>query len=148
MGGHWSSYWYNGLIYGAEIARGLDILRLVPSEHLSQNEIDAAATIDADIVNAQFQRRFVWPAEPVVARAYVDQLARDGSLDDGRVEALTRVLDRADEALSGGGDSAAVDGLTELAAALDERAESGSGPDRVRMESLAKVLRKLAERVG
>jgi hypothetical protein len=41
-GGHWSSYWYNGHIYGAEIARGLDVFRLTPSELLTQNEIDAA----------------------------------------------------------------------------------------------------------
>src|SRR3970282_1005537 len=40
--GYWSAYWYNGNIYGAEIARGVDIFRLMPSEHLSQNEIDAA----------------------------------------------------------------------------------------------------------
>jgi hypothetical protein len=42
LGGHWSAYWYNGHIYGSEIARGLDVLRLTPSEHLSQNEIAAA----------------------------------------------------------------------------------------------------------
>ena len=27
-GGYWSTYWYNGNIYGAEIARGLDVFRL------------------------------------------------------------------------------------------------------------------------
>ena len=41
-GGYWSAYWYNGHIYGAEIARGIDVFRLKPSEFLSQNEIDAA----------------------------------------------------------------------------------------------------------
>ena len=30
LGGYWSSYWYNGFIYGAEIARGIDIFRLLP----------------------------------------------------------------------------------------------------------------------
>ena len=41
-GGYWSTYWYNGRIYGSEISRGIDIFRLLPSEHLTQNEIDAA----------------------------------------------------------------------------------------------------------
>ena len=27
----WSVYWYNGLMYSSEIARGLDIFELVPS---------------------------------------------------------------------------------------------------------------------
>ncbi len=143
MGGHWSSYWYNGLIYGAEIARGLDILRLVPNEHLTQNEIDAAATIDADIVNAQFQRRFVWPAEPVVARAYVDQLDRSGALDAGRIEALRESLDALARAPEGD-PPATAEQLTELATWLDDRLESAKSPDRARMASLAKVLRDLA----
>ena len=34
-GGYWSSYWYNGYIYGAEISRGIDVFRLLPSEYLS-----------------------------------------------------------------------------------------------------------------
>ena len=42
VGGYWSTYWYNGHIYGSEIARGIDIFRLLPSEFLTQNEIDAA----------------------------------------------------------------------------------------------------------
>ena len=33
LGGYWSTYWYNGRIYGTEIARGLDVLELSPSEH-------------------------------------------------------------------------------------------------------------------
>jgi len=37
-GGFWSSYWYHGKIYGTEIVRGLDVLALLPSEHLSENE--------------------------------------------------------------------------------------------------------------
>src|SRR5581483_10526563 len=29
-GGYWSAYWYNGNIYGSEIARGLDVMELTP----------------------------------------------------------------------------------------------------------------------
>ena len=32
-GGYWSTYWYNGYIYGTEIARGVDVFRLTPSEY-------------------------------------------------------------------------------------------------------------------
>src|SRR5207344_298014 len=38
--GSWSAYWYNGYIVSSEIARGLDMLELVPSPLMSQNEID------------------------------------------------------------------------------------------------------------
>ena len=54
--GQWSDYWYNGYIYGAEMARGLDILRLMPSEHLTENEI-AAAVRSLDVFNPQQQPR-------------------------------------------------------------------------------------------
>ena len=145
MAGHWSTYWHNGHIYGAEIARGLDVLRLVPSEHLSPAEIDAAAAIDADIVNAQYQRQFVWPAEPVVAHAYVDQLERDGALEAGEVQALRDALDGADAKLHDGEtDPATIARLGELAASLEASADGVSGPTRDRMASLAGVLRELA----
>ncbi len=62
-GGYWSTYWFNGHIYGAEIARGLDVFRLTPSEHLSQNEIDAATEVRQSEFNAQHQPKIVWPAD-------------------------------------------------------------------------------------
>ena len=34
LGGYWSSYWYGGRVYGTEIARGLDVLSLTPSDAL------------------------------------------------------------------------------------------------------------------
>ena len=36
LGGDWSAYWYNGHIYASEIARGLDIFELSPTEFLTQ----------------------------------------------------------------------------------------------------------------
>ena len=45
IGGYWSAYWYNGNVYGAEISRGIDIFRLIPSQYLTQNEIDAAVQV-------------------------------------------------------------------------------------------------------
>ena len=32
LGGDWSAYWYNGNIYGSEIARGLDVFELTPTK--------------------------------------------------------------------------------------------------------------------
>ena len=57
VGGFWSAYCYHGRIYGTEIVRGLDVLALVPSEHLSENEIAAAAVAD--------QGKLVQPAAAV-----------------------------------------------------------------------------------
>ena len=62
-GGYWSSYWYNGNIYGAEIARGIDVFRLKPSEFLSQNEIDAAMQFRLQEFNSQNQPKVAWPAD-------------------------------------------------------------------------------------
>ena len=63
MGGFWSAYWYRGYIYGTEIARGLDVLELLPSEYLTENEIAAAASVASGAFNAQQQQ------QPRVARA-------------------------------------------------------------------------------
>ena len=49
-GGYWSSYWYNGRIYGSEMSRGVDVFRLTPGDQLTQNEIDAASTVQAQIL--------------------------------------------------------------------------------------------------
>lgn len=76
-GGYWSTYWYAGRIYGTEIVRGIDVFRLMPSEHLSANEIAAAEmTHMGDLFNPQTQEKVTWPTHPVVAMAYADQLKR------------------------------------------------------------------------
>jgi hypothetical protein len=79
-GGSWSVYWYNGLIVSSEIARGLDVFELLPSGLISQNELDAAKTVRFDYLNAQEQRKMVWPPSFAKARAYLDQLERADGL--------------------------------------------------------------------
>ena len=102
-GGYWSTYWYNGHIYGTEISRGLDVLALQPSDYLSANEIAAASLPELNgIVNAQTQQIVEWPRVPVVARAYLDQLLRENTIDSAQAAELVDALDRA-EALLGGG---------------------------------------------
>ena len=62
--------------------RGLDILALLPSDYLSENEVAAAAVADQGAMfNPQQQFPVTWPAEPVVARAYVDQLLRSNAVE-------------------------------------------------------------------
>jgi len=60
MAGHWGAYWYNGHVYASEIGRGLDVFRLVPTEHLSAAEIAAAEGIQVEAFNPQTQERIAW----------------------------------------------------------------------------------------
>jgi hypothetical protein len=136
LAGHWSAYWNNGFIYGSEIGRGVDVLRLTASEFLSQNEIEAAELIQSKEVNTQQQRKVEWPASPVVARAYLDQLARGESVPPARVDAVRAALDRGDSQQ-----------LKSLAAEL-EREAAASGADAIRVRSLAATLRNLAANPG
>jgi uncharacterized protein (DUF305 family) len=93
VGGYWSSYWYDGKIYGTEIIRGLDVLALTPSEFLTEHEIAAAAVADQGrLFNPQQQFRVTWPAEPAVARAYLDQLRRGDGLPSSVIEDLDEAL--------------------------------------------------------
>jgi hypothetical protein len=149
-GGYWSSYWYNGYIYGTEIARGLDVFRLRPSEHLSQNEINAATLAYADEFNPQHQKRFTWPAMIVVSRAYVDQLTRAKAIDAQRAATLRTALNRADELRTGQERNAgAILGeLDRLAAQLE--ADAASAPvarDATRLRSLAGSMTAVTARL-
>jgi hypothetical protein len=127
--GSWSAYWYNGYIISSEIARGLDILELQPSGLLSQNEIDAAKLIHFDYLNAQDQQKLVWPASFVVARAYVDQLARSNGLAPAKVATTRDALARA-ERLSG---QQRRDALTQLGTQLSGDAAAAADPAKVRL---------------
>ena len=127
-GGHWSAYWYNGHIYGAEIARGLDVLRLKPSDQLTANEIEAARLVRLDEFNSQLQPKVTWPTTPVVARAYLDQLTRGKGLPADRAAAVTSALDR------GGQDHA-------LASQLESDAGAAGARDAARLRGIAEVLK-------
>ena len=148
-GGYWSAYWYNGNVYGAEIARGLDVFRLVPSEYLSQNEIDAATQIRFEEFNSQQQPRITWPATSAVARAYLDQLNRNKAIQPARATAVTSALDRVDRLRTGreSGAGAALDQLDSLATQLTADAKAASGRDAARLTSLAETLKGRAARL-
>lgn len=92
MGGSWSAYWYNGFIYSSEIARGLDIFELMPSEFLTQNEIDAAKSVTYSQFNVQNQEKIVWPRKLVVAKAFVDQLERSKAISTAQIGELRQAI--------------------------------------------------------
>jgi uncharacterized protein (DUF305 family) len=146
MGGFWSAYWYRGYIYGTEIARGLDVLELLPSEHLTENEIAAASSVASAAFNAQQQPRIEWPVRPVVARAYLDQLERSDSLPAERRTALSELLDRVD-GIGTGTDAGAAAALASAAAALENDIADASGRTEQRLRGLAETLTGLAERL-
>jgi hypothetical protein len=135
MAGSWSVYWYNGSIVSSEIARGLDIFELVANPNLTQNEIDAAKTVRFDEFNAQMQPKFTWAPSFPVARAYLDQLERDGGLATGRIRAIRTALTRAEQA-SGAARSTA---LTALATQVT--ADAASAKDGAKVRTLAETIR-------
>jgi hypothetical protein len=136
MGGAWSTYWYNGAIYSSEIGRGLDVAELVPSEFISQNEIDAAKTVHMDYFNAQGQPKFVWPPSFALARAYVDQLERSGCLGASRIASVRQGLASAERA-SG---AQRRDALTQVGAQL----ASAPGCDAKKVEKLQTAVKDLS----
>jgi hypothetical protein len=149
LGGYWSAYWYNGQIYASEIARGLDGFKLKPSEYLSQNEIDAAMLVRTNQLNVQAQSKVVWPASPVVARAYLDQLSRANAVSPERARAITDVLTRAEKIRSSRdrGAPAVVKELNSLTLQVEEDAAKAIGRDAVRLQSLAETMKGIAGRL-
>jgi hypothetical protein len=137
-GGSWSVYWYNGVIVSSEIARGLDILELAPSAHISQNEIDAAKSVRLEYFNAQMQPKFVWPATFALSRAYVDQLERSQGLSAQRIASVREALRSAESAAA----AARTQALNTLATAL--QAEAAASRDAAKVRLLVTSLRDLA----
>ena len=144
VGGYWSTYWYNGRIYGSEISRGIDIFRLLASDFLTQNEIDAASAVRLDTLNAQMQPKIVYPPSVTVARAYLDQLNRSKSIDAARATAVKSALSKVEKDSAS---KAAVDQLDTLAKQLESDAAAASGRDADRLKALATTLKGRATRL-
>lgn len=147
-GGYWSTYWYNGHIYGTEISRGLDVFALQSSDYLTENEIAAASLQELNgIVNAQTQQIVEWPAVPVVARAYMDQLQRDDRITSSQASELGDALERAEALLAGesGNRRSAARALNSLADDFSDVAGDYTGISGVRYASLAETLEGIAD---
>ncbi len=143
FGGYWSTYWYKGRIYGTETMRGLDVLELEPSEFLTANEIAAATMADYDgVFNPQQQFPVSWPAEPVVAHAYLDQLERDKALPDSLVADVRAALAGADMQRR---DRKLAKELKSLAADVED--DTGDTVTKKRRAALADTLNGIAARL-
>jgi hypothetical protein len=131
-GGEWSAYWYNGYIYGSEIARGLDVFKLTPSKYVTQAEIDAAQQVHLAEFNAQAPTKIVYPANFVTAKAYVDQLARTNALTADKATAIKAAMDKKN-----------TKDLKAFATTLEKGAGTAATPaDANRMTLLAEILKK------
>ena len=138
-GGFWSVYWYNGYIYGSEIARGVDVFKLMPSKFLSQEEIDASNQVHFDYLNVQNQPHIEWPQNLTVAKAYVVQLDRSGALAPARIAAMKTAIAKAESPGSTRKDTA---DLSAMAAPLDKDAAAAKTvADANRMRALASILK-------
>jgi hypothetical protein len=125
LGGLWSTYWYNGFIYGTEIARGFDTYRLTPSPMLSENEIDAAGEVEQSIFNSQHQARLTWDPSFNVAGAYFDQAVRSGALAGDTQSKVGKSLARAEKLANQGEEASAVDLLDTAIRQLDDEGDQG-----------------------
>ncbi len=143
LGGDWSAYWYNGNIYASEIARGLDIFELSPSEFLTQNEIDAAKTVRVAELNVQNQQRIEWPARLVVAKAYLDQLERSQALAADQITAVRSAIQSAESSQLKRSEVAK---LQSFVRSLKESARTtDSAVDSKRLQALAEILQRPAK---
>ena len=137
LGGEWSAYWYNGHIYGSEIARGLDVFELTPTKFLTQNEIDAAKTVQVSELNVQNQERIVWSNKPIVAKAYIDQLERSQALPADQISELRAAIQKAETSKKDAGK------LKKFSSALEKNARTtGNAADASRLTTLAGILKK------
>jgi hypothetical protein len=138
LGGDWSAYWYNGYIYGSEIARGLDVFELTPTKFLTQNEIDAAKTVRVNELNVQNQQKIEWPAKLAVAKAYMDQLSRSQALPSDRIAALQKAIQSAESSHMS---KDAVAELNRIAASLANDARAAkTQEDSKRLHALVEIL--------
>lgn len=138
LGGSWSVYWYNGMIVNSEIARGLDIFELVPSDFLTENEIEAANTVRLSYLNAQGQPKYEWPPSFVLMRAYLDQMERGQEYELSFIRSIRADLREAENAE--GNEKAYL--LNQLARKVEVEANGSSRKSRARV--LAKTMKQLS----
>ncbi len=138
IGGSWGAYYWNGFVYSSELARGFDILELLPSDKLSANELAAAKLVRLEQYNPQSQPKSVWPAAFPVVRSYLDQLVRSNGLATARTTAIASAL----AAAEGQTGAARGQALTALASQVD-RDVSGA-KDAARVRAMADAIRALA----
>lgn len=119
-------------------SRGRENIEMTPSEHLTQNETDAANTVHFDYFNAQGQPKLVWPPSFALARAYTDQLERNKCLSAERIASVRQGLASAERA-SGTARSTA---LNQMTTQLESDARSSCDGNKV--QKLVSSIRDLS----
>ena len=122
----------------SEMARGLDVLELLPSDKLSANELAAAKLVKFTDYNPQSQPKIVWPAAFPVVRSYLDQLVRDNGLSVARTTTISSALTAAEK------QSGALRGksLSKLATQVD--ADVKGAKDSARVSAMSAAIKALA----
>ena len=147
IGGYWSVYYYNGFLYGSEIARGLDIFELTPSEYpLAERNRRRQAGHARGLWRVERSERAV-PAALHLAgqlrgRACVSGSARSRQ---GAAAGTDRRAQRGDEGRrerERGEPRAAVTRLDGLAAELAKDAAAAMGINAARMRAAASTIQK------
>jgi hypothetical protein len=139
LGGLWSAYYFNGAVFGSEIARGFDSFKLTPTGELSANEIKAAAEVKLDRLTPQHQPRLRWKPSFAVVRSFRDQLVRAEAIPDRTLDRVNRFIDRAEELADRGKRSAAA---AQLKAAERQLRGSQYRDLRDALDDLADSLRR------
>jgi hypothetical protein len=133
LAGSWSAYWYNGNIYSSEIARGLDVLELMPTKYLTQNEIDAAKSVQVAELNVQNQQRYGFSNKLVVAKAYIDQLERSQAVSGDMIAAMRSEIQKAESKKK-------AQSLKKFAPKIKDEAKSKTGDDAMRLNAVAEIF--------
>ena len=136
--GLWSTYWYNGNVFGTEISRGFDSFALRKSKHMSRDEIAAATQVELDEFNSQMQTTITWDPSFEVAGARLDQVERAGAIKRAKGKVVRKLFDRARD-IADRSPRAAAGLLTAAAAVLDRDGLQGEARDALR--DLARTLR-------
>ncbi len=136
LGGLWSTYWYNGYIYGTEIARGFDTFGLVANAQLTANEIEAASEIQLDQFNSQLMSELVAAPSFAVVLANLDQVVRAGDIDTKTADKVRQAVDKAEKLKDKGEVASALDQLNNALRRLNDSPEQ---------ENLEQALKDLIE---
>jgi hypothetical protein len=90
----------------------------------------------------QNQQKIEWPAQLVVAKAYVDQLERSQALPADRIAALQKAIQNAESSHMSKSNVAK---LKRMAPSLEKSAATAKTPaDATRLHSLAQILKQPA----
>jgi CheY-like chemotaxis protein len=111
-------------------------VELTPSEFLTQNEIDAAKSVQVSELNVQNQQKIVWPRRLVVAKAYIDQLERSQAMPAGKIADIRQAITAAEGTKNNGK-------LKGYAKSIEKDAATAKNTsDGDRMRALADILKK------